>query len=66
MHTREDQPDYQSALYIFCGVGLIWLFMIIWALYGMLPVVMIAVILNHIITRIGVVIGSSSISEERQ
>ncbi len=66
MQRREDQPDYQSALYVFLGVSLVWLFMIIWALFGMGPVVIVALLLNHLITRLGVVLDEGQIISEEQ
>ena len=66
MQQREDQPDYQSALYIFLGVSLTWLFMIIWALFGMGPVIVMALLLNHLITRVGAVLYGPEVSSEEQ
>lgn len=65
MQRREDQPDYQSALYVFLGVSLVWLFMIIWALFGMGPVLIIALVLNHLITRLAAVLDQHASSEEQ-
>ncbi|MQQ07889.1 histidinol phosphate aminotransferase [Epibacterium sp. SM1979] len=65
MQRREDQPDYQSALFIFLGVSLIWLFLIVWGLFGMGPVLVLAVVLNHLITRLGVVLEDYSVTEDR-
>ncbi len=57
MQKREDQPDYLSAVFIFMGVGLLWLFMLLWALFGFAAVLVLAVFLNHVITRIDVVLN---------
>ena len=65
MQRREDQPDYQSALFIFLGVSLVWLFLIVWGLFGMGPVLVLAVVLNHLITRLGVVLEDYSVTEDR-
>lgn len=58
MHQREDQPGTQSGLFIFLGISLIWIFMILWAIFGMVPVVIVACVLNHLITRLGIVLDT--------
>ncbi|MCL6285298.1 hypothetical protein M3P21_17350 [Ruegeria sp. 2012CJ41-6] len=34
------------------GVNLTWVFIVIWALYGLIPVLALAALLNHAISRL--------------
>ncbi len=45
-------PDYTNAALIMMGVNLTWVFIAIWAIWGLAPVLLLAVALNHGITMI--------------
>jgi hypothetical protein len=45
-------PDYTNAALIMLGVNLIWLFWVVWALWGVIPVLVLAAGLNHLIGRL--------------
>lgn len=45
-------PDLASAATAFLGVSLMWVFFVIWALFGMVPVLVLAVMINHLISRL--------------
>ncbi len=49
------QPtDLTNAAVSFLGVSLVWVFFVVWALFGMVPVLVLAVLLNHLISRLDV------------
>ena len=45
-------PDFMTAALSFAGVNLLWIFLVIWVLYGMMPVLLLALVINHLITRL--------------
>jgi hypothetical protein len=49
---RPRAPDYTTAALIMLGVNLMWIFLVIWAYAGFLPVLILAVFLNRAITRL--------------
>lgn len=51
-HRIGRAPDYTNAALIMLGVNLTWVFVLIWALWGMLASILLAVVLNHGITRL--------------
>lgn len=51
-HRVTAAPDYTNPALIMMGVNLIWLFFVIWAVWGLLPVLLIGLMLNHVITRL--------------
>lgn len=44
-------PDYTTAALIMMGVNLTWIFFAIWAAWGLVPVLLLGLVLNHAITR---------------
>lgn len=44
--------DFASAAVTFLGINMIWVFLVIWMLYGLVPVLVMAVLINHFITRL--------------
>ena len=44
-------PDFTNAALIMLGVNMMWVFVAIWALYGFVPVLILAALLHHLITR---------------
>lgn len=52
-HTMANAaPDLFSAAITFAGLNLMWIFFALWVLFGMIPVLLLAVFLNHLISRI--------------
>lgn len=49
---EETGPDLFSAAIIFIGINLMWIFFALWVLFGMIPVLLLAVFLNHLINRL--------------
>ncbi|WP_146347267.1 hypothetical protein [Falsiphaeobacter marinintestinus] len=45
-------PDYTLPALVMMGVNLTWVFFVIWAMWGLLPVIVMGLILNHAITRL--------------
>ncbi|MFW2587806.1 histidinol phosphate aminotransferase [Sagittula sp. SSi028] len=54
MHNQHPQPveDYMTANMILLAVNLMWVFVAVWSVWGLAPVVLSAVALNHLITRL--------------
>ena len=55
---RHDVPpastDLLSATLSFLTVNLLWIFIVLWLLYGLAPVLLLAVVMNHRINRLEV------------
>ena len=45
-------PDYTLAALVMLGVNLTWVFFLLWAVWGLLPVVLLAIFMNHLIGRL--------------
>ncbi len=45
-------PDYTNPALVMFAVNLIWIFFVIWVLYGFVPVLILAVLINHGIGRL--------------
>ncbi|WP_370313855.1 histidinol phosphate aminotransferase [Sagittula sp.] len=54
MQNHHPQPveDYMTANMILLFVNLLWILVAIWSVWGLAPVILIAAILNHLITRL--------------
>lgn len=55
MHERkrpEGMPDLFTAAITFAGMNLMWIFFVVWMMYGLVPVLVLAVLINHLITRL--------------
>ncbi|MEL0436169.1 histidinol phosphate aminotransferase [Phycobacter sp. K97] len=50
-------PDLLEAALSFIGINLMWVFFAIWVLYGMVPVLLLALFINHMITRLEIKLG---------
>ena len=50
--TRREAPDYTNAALVMGFVNLIWSFLLIWASFGLPAVLVLAVFLNYMITRL--------------
>jgi uncharacterized membrane protein len=44
-------PDYTNAALTMLGVNLMWIFALLWALWGFLPTLLLGAVLNHAISR---------------
>lgn len=42
-------PDILAAAVTFLGINMMWIFVVIWMLYGLIPVLVLAVLINHVI-----------------
>ena len=51
IHERPRAPDYTRAAITMLGVNLLWVFFVIWVIFGFVPVLLLAVLINHAITR---------------
>ena len=47
--------DFTGANLVLILMNLLWIFGVIWSHWGLFPVFLLAVALNHLITRVGVV-----------
>ena len=45
-------PDYTNVAITMIGVNLMWIFLVIWVFYGVVPVLVLAVLINHGIDRL--------------
>jgi hypothetical protein len=46
-------PNYTNAALVMLGVNLTWIFVATWAVFGLLPVLILAAAINHLIGQIG-------------
>jgi hypothetical protein len=51
---HHDSTDLLSTTLSFLAVNLLWIFIALWLLYGMVPVLLLAVAMNHMINRLEV------------
>ncbi|OED48162.1 histidinol phosphate aminotransferase [Leisingera sp. S232] len=51
-------PDFFTAAIMFVGINLMWIFFVVWVLYGLVPVLVLAVLINHFITRLEIRLNS--------
>lgn len=51
-------PDFFIAAITFAAINLMWIFFVIWVLYGMVPVLVLAVLVNHLISRLDIHLNS--------
>ena len=45
-------PDILALAVTFLGINMMWIFFVIWMVYGMTPVLVLAVLINHAINRL--------------
>lgn len=45
-------PNYTNASLTMLGVNLAWIFFALWAAWGLIPVILLAGAINHIISRV--------------
>ena len=51
-HIRQ-APDYTNAAINMLGINLLWIFFVIWMLWGVLPVLFVALMVNQFIEHVG-------------
>lgn len=51
-HDRLAAPDYTNAALIMALINLLWAFLLIWATLGLPAVILLAVFLDYLITRL--------------
>ncbi len=54
---RKKAPDLLETVLSFIGINMMWVFFAIWLLYGMVPVLLLALFINHMITRLEIKLG---------
>lgn len=52
-HSRPPAPNFTQACIVMFGVNLAWVFMVIWAIWGLLAVAVTGWVVNQVINRIG-------------
>ena len=53
-NDRPSAPNFTQACVVMFGVNIAWIFMVIWAIWGILAVAATGWVLNKLINRIGV------------
>ena len=46
-NTHHDNTEFLSATLSFLAVNLLWIFFALWVIYGFVPVLVLAVLINH-------------------
>ncbi len=49
-HQVTAAPDYTKAAVTMLGVNLLWIFFALWVIFGFVPVLVLAVLINHGVT----------------
>lgn len=49
---RPEAPNYTNACIVMFGVNITWIFMVIWALWGLLVVMILGAFINHLMRRL--------------
>lgn len=50
----DGMPDYFNTAIAFAAANLLWILFVVWILFGMVPVLVLAVLANHLITRLDI------------
>ena len=45
-------PDFKNACIVMFGVNITWIFTAIWAIWGLLVVMVLGAVINHLMTRL--------------
>ena len=48
--TRPKAPNYTNACIVMFGVNITWIFMLIWAIWGLIFVILMGAVLNRLMT----------------
>jgi hypothetical protein len=51
-HHPKQVEDYMTANMILIFVNLLWILVAIWSAWGLVPVLIVVVVINHLITRL--------------
>ncbi len=51
-HPFADAPNFTNPALVMAWVNLLWIFFAIWIAYGLLPVILLALAINHMIDRL--------------
>ena len=51
-HHPAPAPDYRTACVVMFGCNIAWIFLAVWAIWGFVYVLLLAVTLNHGMTRV--------------
>lgn len=51
-HHPQSVEDYTTANMVLIFVNMLWIFVVIWSYWGLVPVLIAAACLNHLITRL--------------
>ena len=51
-HKISAAPDYTNAALVSFAINLAWIVFAIWAAFGLVPVLLLAMMLNHLISRL--------------
>jgi hypothetical protein len=54
--------DYTTANLVLIFVNMLWIFGVIWSTWGIAPVIFVALVLNHLITRLQIVKAQAEIA----
>ena len=49
---RPPAPNYTNACIVMFGVNITWIFMVIWAIWGLLVVMLLGAVINHLMKRL--------------
>ena len=50
--NRPEAPNYVNACLVMFGVNLAWIFTVIWAIWGLILVMVLGLVINHAMTRL--------------
>jgi len=53
-NTRSSAPNFTTACIVMFGVNIMWIFAVIWAVWGLVFVALLGAVINHLMTRIHV------------
>ncbi|MCE8007833.1 hypothetical protein [Aestuariivita sp.] len=51
-HQIGRAPDYTNAAITMMGINLMWVFFVVWMLWGFVPVILLALMVNHFAERV--------------
>ena len=54
--------DYTTANLVLIFVNMLWIFGAIWSTWGLAPVILVALVLNHLITRLQIIKAQAEIA----
>lgn len=54
--------DYTTANLVLIFVNMLWIFGVIWSTWGLAPVILVALVLNHLITRLQILKAQAEIA----